>query len=1032
MGKEAKRTKCPQCDSFIAEDSQYCSKCGLPIEEKQDTLTYTPAMEQGLDDTLSFDPGDSFGPRYRIIEEIGRGGMGRVYKAKDKELGITVALKMIRPVYSSNPLFIQRFKEETLLARSISHENVIRIHDLGEVDDIKFISMDYIKGHDLKELIQTSGPLSVERAVSIAKQIYEGLKAAHHKHIVHLDLKLRNIMIDHDGRVNIMDFGVARSIEAHEIEPSKTLIGTLPYISPEQAKGEKVDHRADIYSVGIILFEMLTGKRPFEADTSSAYLEKHIKERPPSPSEFNPFIPPFLEKIILRSLEKDRNSRYQRVEEILKDLEEHKEESGVYLTKIKAKKIGKLAFVVFFALLLAFGIYLLVGIKKPVSPLVPEGGRIPLVVMHFENNTGDESLENWRQALPNMIIYDLLQSKYIRVLTGDTLFSILEQLDLLDVKNFSSEDLRKVALRGGANHVLYGNYTKAEKTFRIDAMLKNVITGAPVNSIRVQGEGDKTFMDAADQLTPWVKSQFKIGTREIAADFDKEVRKITTNSPEAWQLYLQGKRYYNMGKYKESTEVLEKAIEIDNGFALPYKRISENYHYLYEMDQAFKYAQQALSLIDRVSVRDRYLIQGWAYTILEDSYKKAIENYKEMLQYYPDDEEGNIYLGAIYRNLEDWDLALERFNKIFEFNPSIASINIVRFHMAKGLYDKALEFVKANQDNYISKALYHLDQGLIYLFQKRYDLALVEIRTASSLDPDYYMTSAMMGHAYQIQNELQEAEIYYQPLLTKDDQVSKFHGRFWLAHLYLARGQFENCKKEIIQGITESRKYNLKPGAMSLLMSLTYLSLLTRDLDKALEAVEEAQEIASEIKDFRVKILIVHLRGLIQLQMNKVNEAKDTAEKLKDLIEKTGFQKLMRYCYHLRGMIDRNENMNIQAIKDFEKAISLLPYQFEMYDEHAFFLYPLALSYYQLEEMEPAQRQFENIIDLATGRLMRGDLYAKSYYWLGKIFQHKGWTGKAIENYEKFLQVWVKADPGIPEKEDARKQLLLLKQGSRE
>jgi tetratricopeptide (TPR) repeat protein len=403
-----------------------------------------------------------------------------------------------------------------------------------------------------------------------------------------------------------------------------------------------------------------------------------------------------------------------------------------------------------------------------------------------------------------------------------------------------------------------------------------------------------------------------------------------------------------------------------------------------------------------------------------------------MLQHYPDDEEGNMYLGANYRNLEEWDLASERFHKIIDVNPSMASVNIVRFHMAKGLYDKALEFLKANQDNYLSKSIYHKDLGLIYLFQKRYDLAFAEMRTASSLDPDYLMASQMMGHIYQVQNKFQEAETHYRKLLAEDDRVSNIEGRFWLAHLYFARGQFENCRKEIIQGISESRKHNLKPATMNLLMSLAYLSFLTRDFDKALEAVEEAQEIASEITGVKEKIWTINLRGLIQLQMNKVNEAKDIAEELKNLIERTGFQKLIRYYYRLIGMIHWNENKNKEAIENFKKAISLLPYQYEIYDEHALFLYPLALSYYQHEDMESAQKQFENIIDLTTGRLMWGDLYAKSYYWLGKIFQHKGWAGKAIENYEKFFQVWIKADPDIQEIEDAKKQLLLLKQGSRE
>ena len=243
MGNKAKKVQCPKCYSFNIEDSRYCNKCGSSLEKKEETLTYIPK-----NDRLNFLPGDSFGSRYRIVEEIGRGGMGRVYKAEDKELGITVALKMIRPEYSSSPRFIKRFKKETLLARSISHENVIRIHDLGELNEIKFISMEYIKGQNLKELIRTSGTLTVETTISITRQICEALRIAHQKGIVHRDLKPQNIMIDNNGKVYTMDFGLAKSIEAQEDSLSRGIVGTPQYLSPEQAKGEKADQRSDIYS----------------------------------------------------------------------------------------------------------------------------------------------------------------------------------------------------------------------------------------------------------------------------------------------------------------------------------------------------------------------------------------------------------------------------------------------------------------------------------------------------------------------------------------------------------------------------------------------------------------------------------------------------------------------------------------------------------------------------------------------------------------------------------------------------------------
>ena len=713
MGNKAKKVQCPKCYSFNIEDSRYCNKCGSSLGEIPETLTYPPSRERKTDDRLNFLPGDSFGARYRIVEEIGRGGMGRVYKAEDKELGITVALKMIRPEYSSNPRFIKRFKKETLLARSISHENVIRIHDLGEVDEIKFISMDYIKGQNLKELIHTSGTLTVETTISITRQICEALRVAHQKGIVHRDLKPQNIMIDNNGKVYTMDFGLAKSMEAQENSVSRAIIGTPQYLSPEQAKGEKVDQRSDIYSLGIIIFEMLTGKKPFEAETAAGYIQKHIHEMPPSPSETNPLIPSFLEKIILRCLEKDREKRYQSVEEILKDLEEQKVTSRPLLPRTKIKKLLKVTYATFLILLIVIAIYLLRGRKKPGIPSLSEGGRISVAVMYFENNTGDKSLDHWRKSLSDLMIQDLSQSKYIRVLTGDRLFNILRQLKLLEAKTYSSEDLKKVAARGRVNHILLGNYSRAEDTFRINTILQNVVTEELIGSKREEGKGLGSFFSMVDELTIWTKSKLNITRPEIAADIDREIGKIITSSPEALKFYSLGEQYYNEGKLQESNEALKKALKIDPEFALAYKRISENYYYLYEIDQAKKYIQKALSLLDRLSDRERYLIQGFAYTILEDSFEKAIETYKKLLQHYPDDEDGNMYLGATYRNMEEWDLAFERFNKILKVNPVIACENLTLCYMAKGLYEKAREILQANQHNYFNQAQFHWDMGLI-------------------------------------------------------------------------------------------------------------------------------------------------------------------------------------------------------------------------------------------------------------------------------------------------------------------------------
>ena len=220
--------------------------------KESDTIAY-PGTGKIVGGEIHFSPGEIFGRRYQIIEEIGRGGMGRIYKAQDLELGVTVAIKMIHPYHSSKPQFIEQFKQETLLGRSISNENVIRIFDIGEADQIKFISMEYVKGQSLDELTMVSGALNVETAVHMALQICQALNAAHKKKVLHCDLKPSNIMVDSKGSVHITDFGLATLMGADQKISGKRIVGTPPYLSPEQALGKPLDRRSDIYSLGCVL-----------------------------------------------------------------------------------------------------------------------------------------------------------------------------------------------------------------------------------------------------------------------------------------------------------------------------------------------------------------------------------------------------------------------------------------------------------------------------------------------------------------------------------------------------------------------------------------------------------------------------------------------------------------------------------------------------------------------------------------------------------------------------------------------------------
>lgn len=310
--------KCPRCDSLNSEHALSCHQCGwsfgLTIPFDSSTIP-TAGMAE-----FSLRPGESFGNRYHVIEQIGTGGMGKVFKALDRELNILVVLKIIKPELSSNPDIVERFKRELLLAREIVHENVIRIHDLGEINGIRYISMNYAEGQNLLELIDMAGMLLVSKVLDITGKICRALVTAHGKSIIHRDLKPQNVIIGKNGAVTVLDFGIARSLIQTGTTQKGMVIGTPECMSPEQILGENIDAGTDIYALGVMMFQMLTGKLPFLADSASTLLLKHLHETPCPPSRLNPAVPPALDRIILKCLEKKPGKRYTSAAKLLESI----------------------------------------------------------------------------------------------------------------------------------------------------------------------------------------------------------------------------------------------------------------------------------------------------------------------------------------------------------------------------------------------------------------------------------------------------------------------------------------------------------------------------------------------------------------------------------------------------------------------------------------------------------------------------------------------------------------------------------------
>ena len=767
-------TECPHCGLENPSGAAVCAVCSTPLPVTDRPSEVTPSSDSNPssaalgplsgDETLpstsgwsapaaplsgtglslgALQPGRVLGNRYEILQLLGEGGMGAVYKARDREVDRLVAIKVIRPELASRPDILARFKQELILARQVTHKNVIRIFDLGEADGLKFITMDFIEGRDLKSILREKGKFSPEEAVKIATQICRALDAAHSEGVVHRDLKPQNIMVDAHGRVTVMDFGIARSMETPGMTQTGSLVGTPEYMSPEQAKGENVDARSDIFTLGIIFYELLTGKTPFYADTAYATLLKRTQERARDPVELDPTIPAYIGGVVMKCLETNRDQRYSSALEIVHDLGQQTVTASKTAlpavvpasTAVPVAPTG-LAFQRYRAwiaggavLFLLAVVGLVYGLKHGFRPSAnaTEGPSVSLAILPFGNSTGDQKLDWLGPSMAAMLATDVGQSSHLRVIPQDRLNQILLDLQLSPDSFSDVANVRRLAEMSKADTIIWGRYTKVGGQIRVDATLRDIKRDRTVSFSA--DASNENIPPVVDSLAQKIRQNLSL-QGNIIAELKAQSFKPSTKSADALRLYSTGKELEHQGKNLAALGQFQAATQADPQFALAYAGLDKPMP-IWDTTRQAEDASQKPSPSRNTSAREKYLISA-NYASIEHDYPKAIEYYENLAKSAPDDPELQFQLGLLYEDTGVFDKALQHYSKVLASDPQNVSAVLAsgRLQLRSGNIQGALDRFNAaltladKQKNDEAKAMILQGIGVCYRALDKRDDAL--------------------------------------------------------------------------------------------------------------------------------------------------------------------------------------------------------------------------------------------------------------------------------------------------------------------
>ena len=787
-------------------------------------------------------PGTVLDQRYEIISLLGEGGMGAVYKAQDRELNRMVALKTIRPEMANNASVIQRFKQELILARQVTHKNVIRIFDLGEDAGLKFITMEFVEGEDLRAIIKRRGKLPPAEAVGIMIQVCRALEAAHTEGILHRDLKPQNIMIDQQGRAIVMDFGLARSLELDGMTQTGALVGTMEYMSPEQALGNTLDQRSDIFTLGLIFYELLSGKLPFTAETALASLVRRTRERAAAVSDLDRDVPRTLSNVVSKCLERDLKLRYASVEQLQSDLEAWQGNKKISVSTVGLATARWRTFpwtkiaVVVLAICLAVGATLY--FTRGTSTLPVQHAPVAVLITDFKNSTGDSVFDG---TLEPAFSLTLEGAPFINTFSRGQAHRIGSQLRP-GTTAIDDELGRLIAAREGLGIVIGGSIASQGGGYRISSDAIDVASGKVIATDHVDASSKDDVLRSVGKLA--IRTRKALGDVTSDSKQAAQIETYTSSSLEAAHEYAVGQELQSMGTWEGSVEHYQKAIDLDPNMGRAYAGLATVNANMGRRPDAEKYYQLAMSRIDRMSDREKYRTRG-GYFLMEREPREAIQEYSALVKQYPADLAGYSNMALAYFYLRDMPKALQEGRRAVEAFPNF--------------------LLQRN-----NLALYAIYAGDFATGEK-------EASTVLQQNASYANAYAALAMAQLGQGKVEEAKQTYQKLAALSPRGSSM-AKIGIADVALYQGRVEEAISALQDGIKDDTASKDASAAATKMIALAQALLLNGRDAQAVSAADQA--VAADKSDY-----IQHAAALVYLQAKQESKAVSIASQLDARVE---------------------------------------------------------------------------------------------------------------------------------------------------